>query len=208
MKLSKCLDSRYVYPILFFVLGYSAFQYHCQHQELTSIIKQYDENIKLYQEKMDEVIDHHNKMFNICDSLINIMDSLPLGSPLDTLVISSNFGSRKNKETQKWEYHPGIDFLADWRDTVYATGAGIIEESGYTNGYGHTIVINHINGYKSRYAHLTRYFIKRGDSVKRGDPIGTAGNTGHSRGYHLHYEIIRVHLGFNKITDPIKYIIL
>ena len=204
MKLSKCLDSRYVYPILFFVLGYLAFQYHCQHQELTSIIKQYDENIKLYQEKMDEVIDHHNKMFNICDSLLNLMDSLPLGSPLDTLVVSSNFGSRKNAETKKWEYHPGLDFYADWRDTVYATGDGIIEKSHYSNGYGRTILIGHASGYKSRYAHLTRYFVKRGDLVKKGDPIGTAGNTGNSRGYHLHYEVSR----YGKHTDPKKYIIL
>ena len=132
----------------------------------------------------------------------SILDSLPLGSPLDTLVISSNFGSRKNKLTKKGEYHPGIDFLADWRDTVYATGAGIIEVSHYNSGYGRTVVINHISGYKSRYAHLTRYFVKRGESVKRGDPIGTAGNTGHSRGYHLHYEVSR----HGKLTDPKNYI--
>ena len=179
-----------------------AFQYHCQHKILSDSIKSYDENIKLYQEKMDEVIDHHNKMFHICDSLMQIMDALPLGSPLDTLVISSNFGSRKNKETQKWEWHPGLDFYADWRDTVYATGHGIIEESGYTNGYGRTIVIGHISGYKSRYAHLTHYFVKRGDLVKRGDPIGTAGNTGNSRGYHLHYEVSR----YGKLTNPQNYI--
>ena len=132
----------------------------------------------------------------------NILDSLPLGSPLDTLEVTSNFGSRKNKLTQRWEYHPGTDFLADWRDTVYATGAGIIEVSHYNSGYGRTIVIGHVSGYKSRYAHLTRYFVKRGDLIKRGDPIGTAGNTGNSRGYHLHYEISR----YGKLTNPKNYI--
>ena len=132
----------------------------------------------------------------------DILDSLPLGSPLDTLAVTSNFGSRKNRATQKWEYHPGIDFLADWRDTIYATGAGIIEVSHYNSGYGRTIVIDHISGYKSRYAHLTRYFVKRGESVKRGDPIGTAGNTGHSRGYHLHYEVSR----HGKLSNPKEYI--
>ena len=205
-KLKNNYCPSYLYAITCILLGYMAFQYHCQHKQLRDSIKTYDTNIKLYQDKLDEVIDHHQKIFNICDSLINIMDSLPLGSPLDTLIISSNFGSRKNKETQKWEYHPGIDFLADWRDTVYATGAGIIEESGYTSGYGRTVVIGHTSGYKSRYAHLTRYFVKPGEVVKRGDPIGTAGNTGHSRGYHLHYEIMRVHNGFNKITSPKEYI--
>ena len=194
----------YLYAIIFILLGYMAYQYHCQHKELRESIKIYEINIKLYQDKMDEVIDHHNKMFHVCDSLINIMDSLPLGSPLDTLHVSSNFGSRKNKETQKWEYHPGLDFYADWRDTVYATGNGIIEKSHYSSGYGRTVVIGHASGYKSRYAHLTRYFVKPGDLVKRGDPIGTAGNTGNSRGYHLHYEVSR----YGKYTDPKKYIIL
>ena len=132
----------------------------------------------------------------------NIIDSLPLGSPLDTLQVSSNFGSRKNRATQKWEYHPGIDFIADWRDTIYATGHGIIEVSHYNSGYGRTIVIGHVSGYKSRYAHLTRYFVKRGDLVKRGDAIGIAGNTGNSRGYHLHYEVSR----HGKLTDPKNYI--
>ena len=134
----------------------------------------------------------------------NILDSLPLGSPLDTLKISSNYGSRKNISTKKWEHHSGTDFIADWRDTVYATGNGIIEKSYYSNGYGRTIVISHIRGYKSRYAHLTRYFVKSGDLVKKGDPIGTAGNTGNSRGYHLHYEVSR----YGKLTNPKKYIIL
>jgi murein DD-endopeptidase MepM/ murein hydrolase activator NlpD len=207
-KLKYYYCHNYLYATVFVLLGYMAFQYHCQHQILTNSIKTYDESLKLYQNKLDEVIEHHNEIFNVCDSLIHIMDSLPLGSPLDTLVISSNFGSRKNKLTQKWEYHPGTDFIADWRDTVYATGHGIIEVSHYNSGYGRTIVIGHGSGYKSRYAHLTRYFVKKGDAVKRGDPIGIAGNTGNSRGYHLHYEVMRTNQGFNRITDPKNYIIL
>ena len=203
-RFKKHYCDSYLYAIIFILLGGMAYQYHCQHKELRKSIETYDTNIKLYQEKMDEVIDHHNKMFNICDSLLNLMDSLPLGSPLDTLVVSSNFGSRKNAETKRWEYHPGLDFYADWRDTVYATGNGIIEKSHYSSGYGRTVVIGHASGYKSRYAHLTRYFVKPGDLVKRGDPIGTAGNTGNSRGYHLHYEVSR----YGKLTDPKKYIIL
>ena len=88
---------RYLYAVIFLFLGYMAFQYHCQHKILSDSIKTYDTNLKLYQNKLDEVIEHHNEMFNICDSLLQIMDSLPLGSPLDTLEISSNYGSRKNR---------------------------------------------------------------------------------------------------------------
>ena len=203
-KLKNNYCPSYLYAITCILLGYMAFQYHCQHRVLSDSIKSYDTNIKLYQEKLDELMEHHNSMFHFCDSLIHIMDSLPLGSPLDTLTVSSNFGSRKNSETQKWEYHPGIDFLADWRDTVYATGAGIVEKSGHNNGYGRSITIKHISGYKTKYAHLTRYFVKQGDSVVKGQPIGTAGNTGESRGYHLHYEVSR----YGKSTNPQEYIIL
>ena len=201
-KLRSYYCPTYLYAITCILLGYMVYQYRCQHKTLTDTIKTYETNLELYQEKMDKVIDDHNSMFHICDSLIQIMDSLPLGSPLDTLVISSNFGSRKNRKTQRWEYHPGTDFIADWRDTIYATGHGIIEVSHYNSGYGRTIVIGHVSGYKSRYAHLTRYFVKRGDLVKRGDAIGIAGNTGNSRGYHLHYEVSR----HGKLTDPKNYI--
>ena len=132
----------------------------------------------------------------------SILESLPLGSPLDTLITSSEFGIRKHPLTLNWKRHPGTDYLADWRDTVYATGHGIIEKSRRNLGYGRSITIKHISGYKSKYAHLTRYFVKEGDHVKKGQPIGTAGNSGNVSGYHLHYEVSR----YRKLTDPKNYI--
>jgi len=201
-KLKNNYCPSYLYAITCILLGYMAFQYHCQHRVLSDSIKSYDENIKLYQEKLDEVIEHHNTMYHICDSLIHIMDELPLGSPLDTLEISSNYGWRKNPLGDGYQSHSGIDFLADWRDTVYATGAGIIEKSGHNNGYGRSITIKHISGYKTKYAHLTRYFVRKGDFVRKGQPIGTAGNTGETNGYHLHYEVSR----YGKLTNPKDYL--
>ena len=73
-KLKPYYCQRYLYVMIFIFLGYMAFQYHCQHKTLSDSIKTYDTNIKLYQEKLDEVIEHHNEMFYICDSLIKIMD--------------------------------------------------------------------------------------------------------------------------------------
>ena len=201
-KLKPYYCQRYLYVMIFMLLGYMAFQYHCQHRILSDSIKTYDTNIKLYQEKLDEVIEHHNEMFDICDSLIDIMDALPLGSPLDTLEVSSNYGWRKNPLGEGYQSHSGMDFLADWRDTIYATGAGIIEKSGHNHGYGRSITIKHISGYKTRYAHLTRYFVRSGDFVKKGQPIGTAGNTGETNGYHLHYEVSR----HGELTNPKNYI--
>ena len=201
-KLKNNYCPSYLYAITCILLGYMAFQYHCQHRVLSDSIKSYDENIKLYQEKLDEVIEHHNTMYHICDSLIHIMDELPLGSPLDTLEISSDYGWRKNPLGDGYQSHSGIDFLADWRDTVYATGVGIVEKSGHNNGYGRSITIKHISGYKTKYAHLTRYFVRKGDFVRKGQPIGTAGNTGETNGYHLHYEVSR----YGKLTNPKDYL--
>ena len=191
-----------ILPIILIVGFFFLIWSHNNYNEKLDSIQQETES------RMDSLHQHIDSLTNDLKTLDQYLDSLPLGSPLDTLEISSNYGSRKNRETQKWEYHPGMDFLADWRDTVYATGAGIIEKSGHISGYGRTIVISHTSGYKSKYAHLTRYFVRRGDTVKRGDPIGTAGNTGYSRGYHLHYEVMRVHNGYNKIANPKEYIIL
>ena len=201
-KLKNNYCPSYLYAITCILLGYMAFQYHCQHRVLSDSIKSYDENIKLYQEKLDEVIEHHNTMYHICDSLIHIMDELPLGSTLDTLEISSDYGWRKNPLGDGYQSHSGIDFLADWRDTVYVTGVGIVEKSGHNNGYGRSITIKHISGYKTKYAHLTRYFVRKGDFVRKGQPIGTAGNTGETNGYHLHYEVSR----YGKLTNPKDYL--
>ena len=76
MNFKFCLDSRYVYPILFFILGYFAFQYHCQHKILTNSVKNYNENIELYQNHLDGVMEHHTKAISICDSLMHVIDSL------------------------------------------------------------------------------------------------------------------------------------
>ena len=151
----------------------------------------------------------NNKMDSINDSFDNriqeyndILDSLPLGSPLDTVAISSNYGWRRSPFSKNWQLHAGIDLKGTYWDTVYATGSGTITMSGWNSGYGRCIVIDHIGGYKSKYAHLSRTFVKKGDSVVDGQAIGKCGKTGAVTGQHLHYEVIR-----NKqTTDPYAYI--
>ena len=136
------------------------------------------------------------------DSLYMFIDSLPLGSPLDTLVVSSRYGWRRKPMGIGWQKHTGVDFMAAWHDTVYASGSGIVSRSGWSLGYGRRVVIDHSNGIQSTYSHLYRLFVKKGDSVVVGQPIGRAGNSGHVTGPHLHYEII--HNG--KKIDPTTYL--
>ena len=128
-------------------------------------------------------VDSINKIYQ------NALDSLPLGSPLDTISISSNYGIRKGPLGGGWRMHSGIDLKGTRWDTVFATGSGFVTMAGWNSGYGKCIKINHIEGYSSKYAHLSRMFVKKGDFVIKGTPLGKCGSTGASTGQHLHYEI-------------------
>ena len=155
----------------------------------------YDDRIEEIHQQNTSRIDSINTYIDSLHENINVLhqylDSLPLGSPLDTLIISSNYGWRKLPLYGGWRMHSGTDFYADWNDTVYSTGHGKITMSGWNFGYGRQIKISHCSGYESSYAHLYRLFVKVGDSVRLGDPIARAGNSGAVTGAHLHYEISR-----------------
>lgn len=119
--------------------------------------------------------------------------SLPAIQPVsnkDLRRTASGYGWRNDPIYGTRRMHWGIDFTAETGTDVYATGDGVVEVVETNNwGYGREIVINHGFGYKTRYAHLNEFLVKRGDTVKRGDRIGLVGNSGKSTGPHLHYEV-------------------
>jgi len=165
--------------------------------------KQHKLQIKQQQEYIVN-LDKSNQTL-LCDNerLRAIMDSLPLGSPiLDTMKVSSNYGWRRNLFGLGSRFHSGIDIYAAWSDTVYSSGHGIVKKAYWLGGYGRCIVITHAGGYESYYAHLYKMFVKEGDSIASGQPIGRAGNSGNVTGPHLHYEIRRG----SKTADPLEYI--
>ena len=85
-----------------------------------------------------------------------------------------------------------MDFTAPTGTEIYATGNGVVTKLELNKGgYGNLIVIDHGYGYKTYYAHLSRYNVRRGQRVNRGEVIGYVGNTGRSVGPHLHYEVRR-----------------
>lgn len=99
--------------------------------------------------------------------------------------------------------HTGIDVDGDYTDPIYASEDGLVEKAGWNNGgYGLQILIDHGNGIKTRYAHLSKIFVKEGDYVKRGQTISMVGTTGRSTGTHLHYEVIVN----GKRKNPLAYI--
>ena len=100
--------------------------------------------------------------------------------------------------------HNGLDIADKVGTAIYAAEAGTVELSltGWNGGYGNTIVINHGNGKKTRYGHFSVLYVKKGDSVEKGEAIGEMGSTGRSTGSHLHFEVIINGARYN----PLNYI--
>jgi len=184
-------------------MGIIIFQVDQQRRMLKNIIESHERKMDSILNEYKDLNIHYDSILNNYDSVIHIIDSLPLGSPLDTLHISSNYGWRKSPFGQGWRKHAGVDFYAAWQDTVYATGSGIITMKRWNAGYGRCIVINHAWGYQSKYAHLYKYFVNIGDTVYKGQPIARAGNSGAVTGPHLHYEIKRN----GKTADPTLFML-
>ncbi len=103
--------------------------------------------------------------------------------------MASGYGRRIDPIYGTVKMHEGMDFACDVGTPVYATGDGNVAAADWHSGYGNRIDINHGFGYLTRYAHLSKLAVKKGQAVKRGDLIGYSGNTGKSTGPHVHYEV-------------------
>ena len=121
--------------------------------------------------------------------LREIFLSVPLASPIEKYYITSSYGYRKDPYTKRRAFHKGIDLGAAWGSDILATASGKISFIGNYGSYGKSIFIDHGNGIQTRYAHLSKISVKKGELVDLGDIIGKIGNTGRSTGKHLHYEI-------------------
>lgn len=117
--------------------------------------------------------------------------------------LSSGFGYRTSPFTGQKEFHKGIDISARLKAPIIAPANGIVVFVGWDHGYGKSIIISHGHGIKTRYAHLQKALVKKGQYVKRGDTIALVGSTGRSTGPHLHYE---VHVN-GMAVNPLRYIL-
>ena len=124
-----------------------------------------------------------------------LIEAIPSIQPIknqDLTRMASGYGYRTDHFTKKRRFHYGMDFSARKGTPIYATGNGLVKRAdNRSSGYGKHIRIDHDFGYVSLYAHLSKYNVRRGQRVKRGDIIGYVGNTGRSVGPHLHYEIFK-----------------
>ncbi len=119
----------------------------------------------------------------------------------DFTRISDYFGTRSDPFTGKSTMHHGMDFTGPEGSDIFVTGDGVVVEAGYSfYGYGNRVVIDHGYGFKTVYAHLKKIFVNEGQKLKRGEVIGSLGNTGRSTGAHLHYEVKKNNRSINPIN--------
>lgn len=111
-------------------------------------------------------------------------------SPLSILRVTSTFGMRTHPISGRRKMHTGIDYGAPTGTPVWSIGAGTVIWAGSKGGYGNTIEVKHTAGVVTRYGHLSRIFVRRGQSVRQHQTIGAVGSTGYSTGPHLHFEYL------------------
>ena len=120
-----------------------------------------------------------------------LINTLPLGEPGNVpLRITSPYGMRIDPFKKRQTWHGGLDMGAFFNAPIAASGPGTVIYAGRRTGYGRVVEIDHGSGFVSRYAHLRRINVERGDEVEKGDKVGTMGSSGRSTGPHLHYEIM------------------
>ena len=120
------------------------------------------------------------------------MENIPAIQPVlnkDLKRMASGYGWRVDPVYHIRRFHEGMDFSAPIGTDIFATGNGTVTYSGWKQGYGETVEIDHGFNYGTRYAHCSKRLVKVGQKVKRGDIIALVGNTGKSTGPHLHYEV-------------------
>ena len=138
---------------------------------------------------------------NKSDMLAHIPAIFPL-KETEVKYISSFFGYRPDPIYKVEKFHSGIDFSAALGTETYATGDGVVADVERNEwGYGNMVVIDHGYGYKTRYAHLQKAAVRKGQKVKRGQKIGYIGDSGKTTGVHLHYEVLKN----DEYVDPINF---
>jgi len=169
-------------------------------------------NITLDQKLIEYVI-NRNKLveklsINIEDKTAGAYrnwDSIPISSPIkldDIITLSSDYGIRIHPILKVRIMHRGIDLAGKAGVDILTTANGIVTTIKKRSwGYGNYIIVTHKDGYKTRYAHLSKINVKQGQQVQRGEKIGELGSTGMSTGPHLHYEVIKD----NETIDPLFF---
>lgn len=147
----------------------------------------------------DASIDELDAALTQLDTVRESALSMPVSVPAPGAQITSRYGKRKDPFLGRLAFHSGIDFRTRTGTPVRASGSGTVVRAGRAGGYGNMVEIDHGHGLTTRYAHLSKILVKKGERVVAGATIAKSGNSGRSTGPHLHYEIRRNGKAINPI---------
>ncbi len=154
----------------------------------SSDIKKIDSVTALLNNTVPQLAEITDQISKKSGHFLDMPSILPLKNVQGRFTLS--FGPQKEPFTGKWYLHRGLDIAYSRGTQIIATANGNVSTVEYQpNGYGNSIVISHKWSFNTRYAHLDKVFVTRGQYVKQGDVIGLMGSTGRSTGPHLHYEV-------------------
>ncbi len=157
--------------------------------ELRNVLKELNNYVATVDAKLDYEFNNYSEIKNQFKENEALFESIPAIKPIDGRY-GDRFGVRVHPILKIKKMHNGIDIVADKGTKIFAPGAGKVIFAGYKRSTGYTIEIDHGFGYQTRYFHLSKLNVRKGQKIKRGELLGLSGRSGTlCNGPHLHYEV-------------------
>lgn len=161
-----------------------------------------EEDVEKIQRQLELENASYEDLATKIDERRNVLDHTPTIRPTEGLL-SRGFGMHNDPFTGVYQPHNGIDIAGPKGTPIFATADGIVKFAGYQTKLGNTVIIDHGNGIRTYYGHLSKFKVTKGQRINRYDKIGEMGSSGYSTGSHLHYE---VRIG-QRPVNPYRYIL-
>lgn len=152
--------------------------------------------------KLDDKISAIFKNYDDLDYYKEVVQYIPIGKPVWSYWVTSQFGSRSDPFNGKRARHKGMDLASRTGNKIKVKAKGKVTRAEFAGGYGNLVVVDHGNGFQTKYAHMHKIYVKKGQYVEYDDTLGEVGSTGRSTGPHLHYEVL--YMGKN--VDPMPFL--
>ncbi len=152
--------------------------------------------------KLDDKISAIFKNYDDLDYYKEVVQYIPMGKPVWSYWVTSQYGSRSDPFNGKRARHKGMDLASRTGNKIKVKAKGKVTRAEFAGGYGNLVVVDHGNGFQTKYAHMHKIYVKKGQYVEYDDTLGEVGSTGRSTGPHLHYEVL--YMGKN--VDPMPFL--
>ena len=157
--------------------------------DITNRITEIEMNVNALSRKVKLELNSYNNLYDVVRNHSDNPKFVPSIRPVQSGYINSGYGYRKDPFNGNTRFHYGLDIAVNVGTKVYAPADGKIKFAGNQGGFGRVVKIDHSNGYRTIFAHLSKINVKPGAKVKRGDFIALTGKSGRTVGPHLHYEV-------------------